>query len=67
LTVSGSLCSLYSSKLYLLLHIHSLALLQICFLIFSFQNIQVQVTLRLTVSQSVCLGVEPHPGLMIRY
>jgi hypothetical protein len=28
---------------------------------------QVKVTLRLTVSQSVSLGVEPHPGLMTRY
>jgi hypothetical protein len=28
--------------------------------------VQVQVTLRLTVSQSVCLGVEPRPGLMTR-
>jgi hypothetical protein len=26
-----------------------------------------QVRLQLTVSQSVCLGVEPHLGLMIRY
>jgi hypothetical protein len=25
------------------------------------------VTLQLTVSQSVCLGVEPRPGLMTRY
>jgi hypothetical protein len=30
-------------------------------------QVQVQVTLRLTVSQSVCLGVEPRPGLMTRY
>jgi hypothetical protein len=28
---------------------------------------RVRVTLRLTVSQSVSLGVEPHLGLMIRY
>jgi hypothetical protein len=28
---------------------------------------QVKVTLRLTVSQSVSLGVEPHLGLMTRY
>jgi hypothetical protein len=28
---------------------------------------QVKVTLQLTVRQSVCLGVEPHLGLMIRY
>jgi hypothetical protein len=28
---------------------------------------QVEVTLRLTVSQSVFLGVEPRPGLMTRY
>jgi hypothetical protein len=28
---------------------------------------QVKVTLRLTVSQSVSLGVEPHMGLMVRY
>jgi hypothetical protein len=27
----------------------------------------IQVTLRLTVSQSVSLGVEPHLGLMTRY
>jgi hypothetical protein len=27
----------------------------------------VWVTLRLTVSQSVCLGIEPRPGLMTRY
>jgi hypothetical protein len=30
-------------------------------------NIKVKVTLRLTVSQSVSLGVEPHLGLMTRY
>jgi hypothetical protein len=30
-------------------------------------QVQVQVTFRLTVSQSVCLGVEPRPGLMTRY
>jgi hypothetical protein len=30
-------------------------------------QVQVQVTLRLTVSQSVCLGVEPRPGLMTRF
>jgi hypothetical protein len=30
-------------------------------------QIQVKVTLRLTVTQSVSLGVEPHPGLMTRY
>jgi hypothetical protein len=29
--------------------------------------VRVRVTLRLTVSQSVCLGVEPHLGLMTRY
>jgi hypothetical protein len=28
---------------------------------------RVRVTLRLTVSQSVCLGVEPRLGLMTRY
>jgi hypothetical protein len=28
---------------------------------------EVEVTLRLTVSQSVSLGVEPHLGLMTRY
>jgi hypothetical protein len=30
-------------------------------------QVKVKVTLRLTVSQSVSLGVEPHPGLMTRY
>jgi hypothetical protein len=30
-------------------------------------SVRVRVTLRLTVSQSVCLGVEPRPGLMTRY
>jgi hypothetical protein len=30
-------------------------------------QVQVQVTLRLTVSQSVSLGVEPHLGLMTKY
>jgi hypothetical protein len=30
-------------------------------------KIKVKVTLRLIVSQSVCLGVEPHLGLMTRY
>jgi hypothetical protein len=29
--------------------------------------VTVRVTLGLTVSQSVCLGVEPHLGLMTRY
>jgi hypothetical protein len=29
--------------------------------------VKVKVTLRLTVSQSVCLGVEPRLGLMTRY
>jgi hypothetical protein len=31
------------------------------------RQVQVEVTLRLTVSQSVSLGVEPHLGLMTRY
>jgi hypothetical protein len=31
------------------------------------QSVRVRVTLRLTVSQSVCLGVEPRLGLMTRY
>jgi hypothetical protein len=26
-----------------------------------------KVTLQLTVSQSICLGVKPHPGIMARY
>jgi hypothetical protein len=30
------------------------------------KSARVRVTLRLTVSQSVCLGVEPHLGLMTR-
>jgi hypothetical protein len=30
-------------------------------------EVEVEVTLRLTVSQSVSLGVEPHLGLMTRY
>jgi hypothetical protein len=30
-------------------------------------KVKVKVTLRLTVSLSVCLGVEPHLGLMTRY
>jgi hypothetical protein len=30
-------------------------------------KVKVNVTLRLTVSQSVSLGVEPHLGLMITY
>jgi hypothetical protein len=30
-------------------------------------KVKVKVTLRLTVSQSVCLGVEPRLGLMTRY
>jgi hypothetical protein len=30
-------------------------------------QVKVKVTLRLTVSQSVCLGVEPRLGLMTRY
>jgi hypothetical protein len=30
-------------------------------------GVKVKVTLRLTVSQSVSLGVEPHLGLMTRY
>jgi hypothetical protein len=30
-------------------------------------QVKVKVTLRLTVSQSVSLGVEPHLGLMTRY
>jgi hypothetical protein len=30
-------------------------------------QIHVKVTLRLTVSQSISLGVEPHLGLMTRY
>jgi hypothetical protein len=34
---------------------------------FSSPLVQVQVTLRLTVSQSVSLGIEPHLGLMTRY
>jgi hypothetical protein len=32
-----------------------------------FLNVKVKVTLRLTVSQSVSLGFEPHLGLMTRY
>jgi hypothetical protein len=31
------------------------------------ESVWVWVTFRLTVSQSVCLGVEPRPGLMTRY
>jgi hypothetical protein len=31
------------------------------------RELKVKVTLRLTVSQSVSLGVEPHLGLMTRY
>jgi hypothetical protein len=31
------------------------------------QSVRVRVTLQLTVSQSVCLGVEPPLGLMTRY
>jgi hypothetical protein len=31
------------------------------------QKVKVKVTLRLTVGQSVILGVEPHMGLMTRY
>jgi hypothetical protein len=31
------------------------------------RHVKVKVTLRLTVSQSVSLGVEPHLGLMTRY
>jgi hypothetical protein len=31
------------------------------------ERVKVKVTLRLTVSQSVNLGVEPHLGLMTRY
>jgi hypothetical protein len=30
-------------------------------------KVKVKVTLRLTVSQSVNLGVEPHLGIMTRY
>jgi hypothetical protein len=33
---------------------------------YSLVRVRVRVTLRLTVGQSVCLGVEPHPGLMTR-
>jgi hypothetical protein len=32
-----------------------------------FHQVKVKVSLRLTVSQSVSLGVEPHLGLMTRY
>jgi hypothetical protein len=32
-----------------------------------FVKVKVKVTLRMTVTQSVSLGVEPHLGLMIRY
>jgi hypothetical protein len=39
------------------------ALLQLNWLV----KVKVKVTLRLTVSQSVCLGVEPRLGLMTRY
>jgi hypothetical protein len=40
-----------------------------CFLLFCFFfcQVKVKVTLRLTVSQSLSLGVEPHLGLMTRY
>jgi hypothetical protein len=38
-----------------------------CLLPCHFYSVRVRVTLRLTVSQSVCLGVEPHLGLMTRY
>jgi uncharacterized membrane protein len=35
--------------------------------LFSLPSLLVRVTLQLTVSQSVCLGVEPRLGLMTRY
>jgi hypothetical protein len=31
------------------------------------KSVRVRVTLRLKVSQSVCIGIEPRPGLMTRY
>jgi hypothetical protein len=34
---------------------------------FALSNVKVKVTVRLTVSQSVCLAVEPHLRLMTRY
>jgi hypothetical protein len=34
---------------------------------FALPQVKVKVTLRLTVSQSLSLGVEPHLGLMTRY
>jgi hypothetical protein len=38
-----------------------------CTYIWECLGIKVKVTLRLTVSQSVSLGVEPHLGLMTRH
>jgi hypothetical protein len=38
-----------------------------CFTVATFGAFRVRVTLRLTVSQSVCLGIEPFLGLMTRY
>jgi hypothetical protein len=36
-------------------------------LVFPSTSVRVRVTLRLTVSQSVCLGVDLRLGLMTRY
>jgi hypothetical protein len=58
---SVSLFSVRVSSLYLSLCLFiSVSLLYVCLS-------EVEVTLRLTVSQSVSLGVEPHLGLMTRY
>jgi hypothetical protein len=59
---SFALCVLAASE-----QPHAIVPLIVSFHCTSQVKVEVKVTLRLTVSQSLSLGVEPHLGLMTRY
>jgi hypothetical protein len=57
---SSALCNIANTCVFMILH-------QFCLLPAFGLQVKVKVNLQLTVSQSVCLGVEPHLGLTTKY